>query len=204
MSVPDTSIDPRLLESAKQEFQKHGFLKAELKNICKGAGITTGAVYKRYKGKEELFCAVVDETVAALEEFIVTRSDIDFSVMSDEEIVSSWTMTYNSMMPLFEMLIRHRDSFVLLISKAAGTKYENFSHEYVTKMSYSYEEFYKEARRRGMAEAKVTREEFHILLSSFWTCICEPFVHELSNKKIEEHCRVMCRFFDWSSAISIK
>ena len=157
MSVPDTSIDPRLLESAKQEFQKEGFLKAELKSICEGAGITTGAVYKRYKGKEELFCAVVDETVAALEEFIVTRSDIDFSVMSDEEIISSWTMTYNSMMPLFKLLLQYRDSFVLLISKAAGTKYENFSHEYVTKMRYSYEECYKEARRRGIPEARVTR-----------------------------------------------
>ena len=47
MSVRDTSIDPRLLESARKEFMERGFLKAELKTICDNAGVTTGAVYKR-------------------------------------------------------------------------------------------------------------------------------------------------------------
>lgn len=50
MPVRDTSIDPRLLESARKEFMEKGFLKAELKTICDNAGVTTGAVYKRYKG----------------------------------------------------------------------------------------------------------------------------------------------------------
>ena len=52
MSNRDTSIDPRLLESARKEFMEKGFIKAELKTICENAKITTGAVYKRYKGKE--------------------------------------------------------------------------------------------------------------------------------------------------------
>lgn len=47
MSVPDKSIDPRLLASAKAEFLKQGFLRTELKTICKNANITTGAVYNR-------------------------------------------------------------------------------------------------------------------------------------------------------------
>ena len=51
MSTPDKSIDPRLLASAEAEFNKNGFIKAELKTICENAGITTGALYKRYKGK---------------------------------------------------------------------------------------------------------------------------------------------------------
>ena len=59
MAVADHSIDPRILESARTEFLASGFEKASLKTICEGAGVTTGALYKRYKGKEELFCAVV-------------------------------------------------------------------------------------------------------------------------------------------------
>jgi AcrR family transcriptional regulator len=61
MSVRDTSIDPRLIQSAREEFMTNGFIKADLKRICENAGVTTGAVYKRYKGKEELFMAVVKE-----------------------------------------------------------------------------------------------------------------------------------------------
>lgn len=204
MSVPDKSIDPRLLASAEAEFQKQGFLKAELKTICENAGITTGAVYKRYKGKEDLFCAVVYDIADRLDLFVKERSDIDFSSLSDAEIFQSWQMTYDAMLPLFSLLYAHRQTFSLLIGKAAGTRYEYFSHEFVTKMSYAYEQFYAEAKKRGLAQAEVTREEFHVLLSSFWTCICEPFVHEMSWEQIEEHCRIVCRFFNWSDVIMLK
>ena len=204
MAVPDKSIDPRLLASAQAEFMKHGFLKAELKTICENADITTGAVYKRYKGKEDLFSAVVEDIANELNIFVESRSDIDFSLLSDDEIYDSWVMSDESMMPLFKLVYAHRDTFALLIDKAAGTRYEDFSHEYVTKMSYAYEQFYAEAYKRGLAHAEVTGEEFHVLLSSFWTCICEPFVHDMSWMQIEEHCRIVCRFFNWQEVIMLK
>ena len=204
MSTPDKSIDPRLLASAEAEFNKNGFIKAELKTICENAGITTGALYKRYKGKEELFCAVVDGIVSELNDFVENRSDIDFSALSNDEIIASWTMTYESFIPMFRLLYDNRITFVLLIDKAAGTRYENFNHEFVTKLSYAYEKFYDEAKKRGLAKADVTRQEFHVLISSYWTCVCEPFIHKMSWKKIEEHCRVMCRFFNWRDVILLK
>ncbi len=48
-----TPLIPRILESARNEFLANGFEKASLKAICEGAGVTTGALYKRYKGKED-------------------------------------------------------------------------------------------------------------------------------------------------------
>ena len=204
MSTPDKSIDPRLLASAEAEFKKNGFIKAELKTICENAGITTGALYKRYKGKEELFCAVVDGIVSELNDFVENRSDIDFSALSNDEIIASWTMTYESFIPMFRLLYDNRITFVLLIDKAAGTRYENFNHDFVTKLSYAYEKFYEEAKKRGLAKAVVKTKEFHALISSYWTCVCEPFIHKMSWKKIEEHCRVMCRFFNWRDVILLK
>ena len=103
MSTPDKSIDPRLLASAETEFLKHGFLKAELKTICENADITTGAVYKRYKGKEDLFCAIVDEVANDLIGFVKKRASIDLALLSDDEIYDSWIMTYDAMLPLFRM-----------------------------------------------------------------------------------------------------
>ena len=156
------------------------------------------------KGKEELFCAVVDGIVSELTDFVESRSDIDFSALSNAEIIASWTMTYESFIPMFRLLYDNRITFVLLIDKAAGTRYENFNHEFVTKLSYAYEKFYDEAKKRGLAKADVTRQEFHVLISSYWTCVCEPFIHKMSWKKIEEHCRVMCRFFNWRDVILLK
>ena len=74
MSVRDTSIDPRLIQSAREEFITNGFLKADLKSICVNAGVTTGAVYKRYKGKEELFEAVVKNAADKMDSFVGLRA----------------------------------------------------------------------------------------------------------------------------------
>ena len=49
----------RLLISAKKEFVEKGYLQASLRNICKNAGVTTGALYFFFQDKEDLFAAVV-------------------------------------------------------------------------------------------------------------------------------------------------
>ena len=42
-----------------EEFKENDFLKASLNKIAEKAGLTTGAVYTRYKNKDELFCSLV-------------------------------------------------------------------------------------------------------------------------------------------------
>ena len=201
MAVPDKSIDPRLLDSAKSEFLKNGFLKAELKTICDNAGITTGALYKRYKGKEELFCAVVQETVDTIDEFINKRTLPDLSKLSDTELCHAWDMNEEYTLELFKMLWSMKEGFVLLICKSSGTRFENFQHDFVSSMSDAYEKYYNETKRRNLARTDITNKELHVLCTSFWTSVYEPFTHDLSWKEIEQHCKIMCRFFNWADTI---
>ena len=42
----------RILAAAKAEFLEKGFESASLRNIVKNAGVTTGALYGYYAGKE--------------------------------------------------------------------------------------------------------------------------------------------------------
>ena len=91
LATPDHSIDPRILESAKKEFLANGFERTSLKAICDGAGITTGALYKRYKGKEDLFCVVVANTVADLNAVAKQRGGRDASALSDDELIREWS-----------------------------------------------------------------------------------------------------------------
>lgn len=204
MSVRDTSIDPRLINSAREEFAKNGFIKADLKTICDNAQVTTGAVYKRYKGKEELFGAVVKDTVDTLDGFVTVRATRFFSEMTDKAVAETWVMNEKFMLDLFKLLWKIRDDFVLLLEKSAGTIYENYGHEFALRMTEAYMQYYLEAKKRGLAHAEISKTEMHVLCTSFWTAIYEPFIHKMTWKEIEKHCKVMCRFFDWTKALEMK
>ena len=203
MSVRDTSIDPRLIQSAREEFMANGFLKADLKRICENAGVTTGAVYKRYKGKEELFQAVVKGAADKMDSFIELRTELDFSGMSDEQIRNTWIMNEDYVLNMFRMIWDIRKDIYILLEKSSGTSYENYTHDFAHRMTKAYMQYYLEAKKRGLAKSEISEEQMHVLCTAFWTAIYEPFIHKMTWKKIEEHCKVICRYFNWAEAIGL-
>ena len=201
MAVADHSIDPRILKSARAEFVKHGFEKSSLKAICDGAGVTTGALYKRYKGKEELFCAVVEQTVADLYAEAKRRGNLDPASMTDEQLIRAWEMEGSDMMWWFQYLYERREDFYLLLACSEGTRYSNFQHDWVALLTKATSAFLEEAKSRGLCRNDIQPEELHILLSAFWTTIYEPFIHHFTWEQMENHCRIVCRLFLWHDAL---
>lgn len=197
MARPDTSIDPRILKSAKEEFLALGFEKASLKHICEQAEVTTGALYKRYQGKDDLFRAVVADTVADLNAVLEEKKGILLNKLSDDALIKAWDMDEGYMMWWFQYLYERHDGFVLLLKCAEGTSYSNFQHDWVEVMTNATYDYYQEARRRNLTHTDISMEEMHILLSAFWTTIYEPFIHDFSWDEIEGHCRLVCRLFNW-------
>lgn len=204
MAKPDHSIDPRILDSAKQEFLTLGFEKASLQHICEKAGVTTGALYKRYRGKEDLFCAVVADTVQDLKSILVEKTSVHFETMSDEMLIKAWDMDEDYMMWWFQYLFDRHDGFVLLLKCAEGTSYSNFQHDWVETMTNASYDYYQEARRRNLTHTDISMEEMHILLSAFWTTIYEPFIHDFTWQQIEDHCRLVCNLFNWYQVLGFK
>ena len=204
MSVADRSIDPRILDSARTEFLTSGFEKASLRTICEGAGVTTGALYKRYKGKEDLFCAVVEQTVEDLYEVAHARGDKDPAAMSNQELIKAWDMDGADMMWWFRFLYDRRNDFYLLLACSQGTRYANFPHDWVELLTKATSAYLAEAQRRGLCRNDVEPAELHILLSAFWTTIYEPFIHHFTWEQIEAHCRIVCGLFNWHGALQFQ
>ena len=204
MSRPDQSINPRILKSAKGEFLAQGFQNASLKTICQEARVTTGALYKRYSSKEALFAAVVESTVADLNAVCMQKYMTDFSLIPDGALIRAWDVAEGSMLWWFRYLQERRDGFVLLINCAENTRYANFRHDWVEKLTEANYAYYQEAYRRGLTEAQLTKTAMHILLSSFWTALYEPFIHGYSFQEMEEHCHLVCRFFNWNHIFCFK
>jgi AcrR family transcriptional regulator len=203
MSVPDRSIDPKLLEAAKNEFMEKGFEMSSLASICAGAGVTTGALYKRYSGKEDLFATIVSDTIKDLEE-VFQQKKIDLSKATDQQIFDAWTMSEEENLQWMKFLYERREGFTLLVRRAGGTRYGNFTHDWAERMNRVDYEYYLEARRRDMTSADITQEEMHALTSAFWALYYEPFIHGFTWEQMEKHVRTMCGFVDWHRALGIE
>lgn len=60
---PSDTTASRLIAAASQVFAEKGYDGAGVAEIARRAGLTTGAIYSRFRGKAELLCAAIDATV---------------------------------------------------------------------------------------------------------------------------------------------
>jgi AcrR family transcriptional regulator len=72
-TVRDTSTRDRLLSAAVDVFVEHGYEGARLQDIARAAGLTTGAVYANFRGKDELLFAAIG-----------ARADIEMDSLLEE------------------------------------------------------------------------------------------------------------------------
>ena len=123
-----------LLKSGKEQFLAHGFEKASLRTICKEAGLTTGAFYNHFSGKEDLFAALVEPMLRGFQNMyreVISQELSDLSTGTDNELTS---ITY---------AVAHKDEFRLLFECSGGTKYEGFKEHLIHEVSYpSYQEVF--------------------------------------------------------------
>ncbi|MBP5310736.1 MAG: TetR/AcrR family transcriptional regulator [Lachnospiraceae bacterium] len=144
-----------LIEAAKKEFLEKGYNKASLRTICAQAGVTTGALYFFFENKAELFAAIVDRPVNGLKELLTEHFKEDSEYMAKLESVENMEMDHSDLSDmLIEYIYRYYDSFMLLLSSAENTAYENCVDEFVDMIQrstplmlsslegYTYDEYY--------------------------------------------------------------
>ena len=57
----DDDLGARLLAAATAEFAERGYARARVAEIASRAGVTTGAIYSRYRGKTELLSEAIEQ-----------------------------------------------------------------------------------------------------------------------------------------------
>lgn len=201
MSVSDKSIDLRILESAREEFLSKPYEQVSLREVCKKAGVTTGAFYNRYKNKEELFDALVEPTLKTLREYSDSTESFNYDQLDIKDMHRVWELTPETQKRIVEMLYHHYNGFRLLLCHSEGTKYTSFIHDFVTDVTSRSYRFAQEAYRRGIAEFLIEEEELHMLLTAYWSTMFEPIVHELPKEKALRHSEAVAKLFDWTAVL---
>lgn len=129
MANRDHSLDDGIIQAAYSEFLAYGFQKASLHKIAEKAGVTTGAIYTRYKNKDALFASLLQdffETMKALFTPIAEEYEKIKHSAQPEDILR----TINAEERIyFQLLTGHYDDCTLFFCRSDGSSVETVLHE---------------------------------------------------------------------------
>lgn len=199
MSLPDRSIDPKILNSAMEEFMSKGYGEASLRTICQKAGVTTGALYKRFAGKEALFEALVKPTLQDIAGFVARTENYDYERLAQNQMQAVWDMSVETLKGIVEFIYERYDGFKLLLCHADGSAYSDFLDDFVTDHTDRTIAFMEAAHQRGITQNHIDKEELHMALTAFWSTLFEPIKHDLPKEKALRYCEVVAKLFHWQA-----
>ena len=122
----DKETKERLLISAKQEFLENGYMRASLRNICKNAGVTTGALYFFFQDKEDLFASLVQEPLDrvynSMNQHYQEEKGQGVKTLGNIEDFRNDILEAKQ---IINFMYQYYDEFQLLIVKSQGSRFEN-------------------------------------------------------------------------------
>ena len=142
MANRDHSLDDGIIQAAYSEFLAYGFQKASLHKIAEKAGVTTGAIYTRYKNKDALFASLLQdffETMQVLfapiaEEYEKAKcsaqpDDILRAINAEEQVY-------------FQLLTEHCNDCTLFFCRSDGSSMETVLHKLMDQKAEQTVEFF--------------------------------------------------------------
>lgn len=187
MAESSTETKNRLLESAKKEFLEKGFTGASLRTIAANAGVTTGAMYRHFKDKDDFFCTLVDEAIETTKKVVMladskNHANLTLSQM-DEHIDSEKKSTEEFLDYMYE----HFDAFTLLLTKAAGSTHEHFQEDICELYTKNCEQTFTWMYEQKIATRQVSPMTIHFMASTVINAFCDIILHNMTKKEAEAY-----------------
>ncbi|MGF6906394.1 TetR family transcriptional regulator [Fusobacterium sp. PH5-44] len=179
MKYNSTETKKNILNSAKNEFCKHGFDKASLRTIATNASVTTGALYKHFKNKDAIFCALVSPIYEELIKRYNAASDKFFKHLKKNGLDYQWKSETKTIEEIIKFMYEHFDIFKLLITGAKHSSYEDFGHSIIDLEVKTTKKYFNLAKKYGYTKRCVTDKELHIFINAQFSCILEMILHNI-------------------------
>lgn len=198
MTKPLEDTSQRILKCAKQEFLEKGFSDASLRSIAAKAGTTTGSIYSRFGGKEELYAAIVepaaDHVVGMFQEI-----QEQFHHMKEEDqpkLLDSYTTS--GMEKMLDYIYEHFEEFQILLDASYGTQ-DFVEHLVELETEYTYK--YLDTIRFQKEGSILTREFTHIMNKALFESYFEVVRHKMPKEKAVPYIRMLEQYHyaGWNS-----
>ena len=198
MSKPIQDIRLRILQSAEKEFLEKGFIQANLRNICKDAGVTTGALYNRFENKDELFRELVSDTLLAINDrFKVGEKEAKDRLDAGNYNIT-WTGSNNSLGAIIDLMYDNFTGFKLLLTCSEGSNYSEFFHDFLEENTNAVWIYFTQNKSEKI-KLLIDKDELHLLFTTFWSGIFEVIKHDFEKEKALNYCKVLVTLYNWNA-----
>jgi len=187
-------LQQKILVFAKQEFLRHGYKDASLRNIASASGVTTGAIYTYFKDKNALFEAIVSPVCRQVE---VIFEEMSQSYYNEDTVLSDITVqkSLEDLLVVYQFIYDHFEIFRLLVVGAEGSSRSNFVHtivEYEVKHTMAYLKRVKGAKHLNV---HINYTALHMIAEGFINAIFEPVRHNMSHEEALENVKFLIIFY---------
>lgn len=128
----ETETRELLLANGKAEFLEKGFMKASLRNICKNAGVTTGALYFFFQDKDDLFTSLLKEPVEEIKAIMVSHYEGERKLAEQGDLLNADNEDdLEATEQIIRRMYQYREEMLILLTKAQGSSMEHVVDEFV-------------------------------------------------------------------------
>ncbi len=172
-----------------------GYRDASLRNIVRSVGMTTGAFYGYYKGKEELFGALVGEHYA----FLLARfqqAQQEFAALPHAQQPEA--LHDISGLCMFDMLhyaYAHLEECKLILCCSEGTRFSNLIDEMVRIEEEGTHAYLRVLEELGRPSLHIDPTLEHILITGMFHTFFELVIHQMPLQDAEAYVAEMRAFY---------
>ena len=205
MSNEESTTLKKILSAGKAEFLEKDFNSASLRNIVKTAGVTTGAFYGYFSGKEALFAALVEEHAKAIMNIFMSAQEDFKNCLKKKKANHMGVESRTSLNKIVDYIYEHFDEFKLIICKSEGTSYENFIHNMVEIEVEETYQFIDALRSQGKDVPTIEKAVCHMIVSGMFSGIFELIEHDMKKENAKKYVSEFQDFYiaGWSKILGI-
>lgn len=192
----------KILDSGKKIFKEQGFEKANLRAICKEAGVTTGAFYGHFEDKESLFAELVEPLVIQIKKIYSMYENKSFEAYKKQDKIVKETIqkilaskaqgTIQMVLYFFE----NKDVFELLVFRSYGTRYSSFLDELIEVEDKNHLKILSMIYGDSNFNHIITCRGIHLLNHAFFYALSEVAVHSKNRQEAEQNAILISNFFN--------
>ena len=180
------NTEAKILFAAKKEFLDKSFAGTSVRAIAEKAGLTTGALYNKFKDKDSIFAALVKNV---FDEFLILlkhkdSSDDGFYSMKTTDISFITEVSRQRFIRMLDFFYDNYDEMKLIICSSKGSSYE---HIFDKAIKLTEAETVRWLKKDGITVSRRTSFFIHVMVSSHFENLKEIFYHNLKKPEALEY-----------------